>query len=329
MQKGLSETIILVKRPIRAFYLCKGVALMEHKEYSRCNLCSRECGIDRNMNKIGFCGETSRLRVGRAALHFWEEPCISGTGGSGTVFFSGCSLRCCYCQNFNLSRGKEGIETEQQRLSEIFLNLQREGAHNINLVTGEHYAPHIKAAVTTAREKGLNVPVILNSSGYVPLRTLELLKDVIDIYLVDFKYLDSDLAKKYSMAYDYPTTAKAAILKMVELTGTPNFDDKGILKRGVLVRHLCLPSHTDDSKNIIKYIFETYGSKVLLSIMSQYTPHGDCEKFPELKRGLSEEEYNRILDFCLEIGIEDAYIQEGEAASESFIPKFDGEGVAF
>lgn len=302
---------------------------MEFKEYCQCNLCHRACNIDRNKNMTGFCGETSRLRVGRATLHFWEEPCICGTGGSGTVFFSGCSLRCCYCQNFNLSRGKEGIEIGEGRLSEIFLNLQRQGAHNINLVTGEHFAPHIKSAVIAARKGGLNIPVILNSSGYVPLRTLELLKDVIDIYLVDFKYMDSNLAKNYSMASDYPSAAKAAIAKMVELTGKAELDQKGILKRGVLVRHLCLPSHTDDSKNIIKYIFETYGEKVLLSIMSQYTPHGDCEKFPWLKRCLSEEEYDKILDFCLDIGIENAYIQEGGAASESFIPIFDGEGVVF
>lgn len=302
---------------------------MEYSEYKMCMLCPRKCGVNRKMNMAGFCGETSQLRVGRAALHFWEEPCISGTGGSGTVFFSGCSLRCCYCQNFNLSRGKEGVEIGEQRLSEIFLNLQKKGAHNINLVTGEHFAPHIKAAVIAARKAGLNVPVILNSSGYVSQETLELLKDIIDIYLVDFKYMDPDLAKNYSMAYDYPPVTKAAISKMVELTGEPRFDKNGILESGVLVRHLCLPSHTDDSKEIIRYIFETYGRKVLLSIMSQYTPCGDCRKFPELKRKLSGEEYDRILDFCLEIGIDDAYIQDGEAASESFIPVFDGEGVVF
>ena len=302
---------------------------MEYSEYKGCSLCPRECGIDRNMNMTGFCGESSRLRVGRAALHFWEEPCISGTRGSGTVFFSGCSLHCCYCQNFKLSRGKEGIEIEEHHLSEIFLNLQREGAHNINLVTGEHFAPHIRTAVIAARERGLNIPVILNSSGYVHLRTLQVLKDVIDIYLVDFKYMDPDLAKKYSIAYDYPAVAKAAISKMVELTGEPKFDNNGILKSGVLVRHLCLPSQTRDSQNIIKYIFKTYGRGVLLSIMSQYTPCGECGKFPELKRKLSGEEYDRILEFCLGIGIDDAYVQDGEAASESFIPVFDGEGVLF
>lgn len=302
---------------------------MEYSEYKSCSLCPRKCGVNREMNMRGFCGETSQLRVGRAALHFWEEPCISGTGGSGTVFFSGCSLRCCYCQNYNLSRGKEGVEIGKQHLSEIFLNLQKKGAHNINLVTGEHFAPHIKAAVTTAREEGLNIPVILNSSGYVNLETLELLSDVIDIYLVDFKYMDSNLAKKYSLAHNYPAVAKAAISKMVELAGEPRFDRKGILKSGVLVRHLCLPTHTEDSESIIRYLFETYGRKILLSIMSQYTPCGDCEKFPELKGKLSREEYERILDFCLGIGIDDAYIQDGEAASESFIPAFDGEGVVF
>lgn len=302
---------------------------MQYAEYSNCLLCPRECGTDRNINKTGFCGETSQLRVGRAALHFWEEPCISGERGSGTVFFSGCNLRCCYCQNYNLSRGSEGIPINTQRLSEIFLNLQQQGAHNINLVTAEHFAPDIKAAIIRARETGLNIPVILNSSGYVSLKALEILKDVIDIYLVDFKYMDNELAKNYSMAQNYSDVAKAALSEMIRLAGEVKLDDAGMLRRGVLVRHLCLPTHTDDSKRVIKYVFETYGKKVLLSIMSQYTPKGSCSRFPELSRKLSEDEYDGIIDFCLDIGIEEAYIQDGEAASESFVPKFDGEGVIY
>lgn len=302
---------------------------MSYIQYDSCFLCPRECGVNRNMDETGFCGETSELRLGRAALHFWEEPCISGTKGSGTVFFSGCSLSCCYCQNFNLSRGREGVKIDEKRLSQIFLDLQKQGAHNINLVTGEHFAPHIKNSLMDAINKGLNIPVILNSSGYVKDSTLELLKDVIDIYLVDFKYMNPLLAKDYSLAPDYSAVAKKAIDKMVYMCPYPKFDDEGILKQGVLVRHLCLPSHIEDSKNIIKYIFEAYGEKVLLSIMSQYTPYGECEKFTELKRRLSENEYQEIIDFCLNIGIEDAYIQEGEAALESFIPSFNGEGVVF
>lgn len=267
------------------------------------------------------------MRVGRAALHEWEEPCISGERGSGTVFFAGCSLHCCYCQNYNLSRGREGVSIDTDRLSDIFLNLQSERAHNINLVTGEHFAPHINDAVTKARAKGLIIPVILNSSGYVLPETLEILKDVIDIYLVDFKYMDSKLAEKYSLAQDYPLVAKTALSEMVRLVGTPVFDDDGLLKRGVIVRHLCLPEHTEDSKNVIKYVYDMYGDGVLLSIMSQYTPMKTPNCPPNLCRRLSEREYDEVIDFCLDIGISDAYIQESESASESFIPKFDGEGI--
>lgn len=267
------------------------------------------------------------MRVGRAALHEWEEPCISGERGSGTVFFAGCSLHCCYCQNYNLSRGGEGVGINADRLCGIFLNLQSKGAHNINLVTGEHFAPHIKDAVTKARAKGLVIPVILNSSGYVLPETLEFLKDVIDIYLVDFKYMDSKLAEKYSLAPDYPSVAKTVLSEMVRLAGTPVFGEDGMLKRGVIVRHLCLPGHTEDSKNVIEYVYDTYGDSVLLSIMSQYTPMKNSNCPENLCRRLSAREYDEVIDFCLDIGISDAYIQESEAASESFIPKFDGEGV--
>lgn len=290
--------------------------------YDNCQLCPRKCGINRNLNRTGFCGETSTPRIGRAALHHWEEPCISGQRGSGTVFFSGCSLHCCYCQNYKLSQGRVGTDADSEQLSKIFLDLAFQGAHNINLVTAEHFAPHIKNAVLKARATGLQIPIILNSSGYVSLKTLEILKDVIDIYLVDFKYMDSDLAKKYSLAHDYPDVAKAALCQMVRLTGKPLFDSEGMLKKGVVVRHLCLPSHTEDSKNVIKYVFESYGKKVILSIMSQYTPLKNGASFKELQRKLTQREYDEVIDFCLETGISDAYIQDGESASESFIPEF-------
>lgn len=259
----------------------------------------------------------------------WEEPCISGTNGSGTVFFSGCSLRCCYCQNFNLSRGEEGVFTDAENLSRVFLNLQKEGAHNINLVTAEHFAPHIKTAVKKARKDGLVIPVVLNSSGYVSLETLEYLKDVIDIYIVDFKYIDSEIAKKYSLAEDYPEICKMAIDKIYNLAGSPIFDNEGMLKKGVIVRHLCLPHCEEASKNIILYLYDRYKENIILSIMSQYTPFGNCEKYPELTRKLTSKEYAEIIDFCLELGIENAFIQEEESASESFIPTFDGKGVVF
>ncbi len=300
-----------------------------YQEYEKCTLCPRRCGVNRNEQGKGLCGQTSVLKVGRASLHLWEEPCVSGEKGSGTVFFSGCSLHCCYCQNFNLSRGIEGVVTDAENLSRIFLGLQDEGAHNINLVTGEHFAPHIRQAVKNAKKEGLIIPVILNSSGYVSLETLDYLKDVIDIYLVDFKYMNPDIAKKYSMAEDYPDVSKKALEKMCSLAGKPAFDENGILKKGVIVRHLCLPTCKDDSKEVISYVYENYKENVLLSIMSQYTPFGNCGKYPELSRKLTSEEYDEILDFCLEIGIENAFIQEEEAASESFIPVFDGKGVVF
>ncbi|MBQ8808415.1 MAG: 4Fe-4S cluster-binding domain-containing protein [Clostridia bacterium] len=299
---------------------------MDYQEYTSCNLCPRNCMVDRNFIK-GFCGETSLVRVGRASLHKWEEPCISGGNGSGTVFFSGCTLRCCYCQNFNLSRGKEGIAVNEKKLCEIFLNLQKQGAYNINLVTAEHFAPHIKIAVECARKSGLSIPVILNSSGFISEKTLELLKGTVDIYLVDFKYMDCETAKKYSFCENYPQTAIKALRKMVEYKPRMIFDDNGMLQSGVIVRHLCLPGHKEDSKAVLKYVYETYGDNIGLSIMSQYTPVGECNKFLNLKRKLSKAEYEEILDFCIEMGVENAYIQEGEAASESFIPEFDGFGV--
>ena len=302
---------------------------MNYNEYDECRLCPRKCRVNRNNGEMGVCGQTSSLKIGRASLHLWEEPCISGENGSGTVFFSGCSLKCCYCQNFRLSRGEEGVCTEQDNLSQIFLNLQEEGAHNINLVTGEHFAPQIKSAVKKAREDGLKIPVVLNSSGYVTEETLEYLSDIVDIYLVDFKYMDKHLAKNYSGAEDSPLVAKTALRKMYSIVGAPSFDSEGILKKGVVVRHLCLPGCSEDSKNVIGYIFDNYGENVILSIMSQYTPFGNCEKHPELCKKLTAEEYDEVIDFCLEKGIENAYVQEGEAASESFIPAFDGKGVVF
>ena len=292
-----------------------------YKEYENCTLCPRKCKVNRNRGEKGFCTQSSDVKIGRSALHYWEEPCISGERGSGTVFFSGCSLRCIYCQNFNLSRGELGQESAKE-LCDVFADLQEKGAHNINLVTAEHFAPHIKDAVIKAREKGLEIPVILNSSGYVSLETLEILKDVIDIYLVDFKYMDSTLAKNYSLAPDYPEIAKNAISEMVKLTGEAEFDEAGMLKRGVVVRHLCLPSHIEDSKRIIKYLFDTYKTKIIYSIMRQYTPMKECKEYENLCRKITDEEYDELIDFCLDLGIEDAYIQEGECALESYIPEF-------
>ena len=292
------------------------------KEYDNCALCPRKCGVNRNLGETGVCTQTSEIKIGRSDLHYWEEPCISGEKGSGTVFFSGCSLRCVYCQNYNLGRGKVGQKLSKKELCDIFTDLQKQGAHNINLVTAEHFAPHIKDAVIKARQNGLVIPVILNTGGYVSEETLEILQDVIDIYLVDFKYMDSEIARKYSSAPDYPEIVMKAIAKMLDFVGESVFDKDGILQKGVVVRHLCLPSHIEESKSIIKYLFDTYGTRIIYSIMRQYTPVRECEKYPNLNRKLTEEEYDSIIDFCIEMGLEDAYIQDDECASESFIPEF-------
>ena len=294
--------------------------------YEKCTLCPRKCGIDRN-NIKGFCGETSALRIGRADLHLWEEPCISGSVGSGTVFFSGCTMKCVFCQNFVLSHQGCGKTTDADRLSKIFLELQNKGAHNINLVSGEHFVPHIILALDKAKKSGLSIPVIFNCSGYVDIETLKMLSGYIDVYLPDFKYFDNKTAFHYSKANNYVEVAKIAMEEMILQQPKVVFDDDGILRRGVIVRHLCLPGKTEESKNIISYLFEKYGNNILMSIMNQYTPLKNVKKYPEINRKLIKKEYDDVLDYCLKIGIENAYIQEDGTVDESFIPAFNGEGV--
>ncbi len=289
---------------------------------SECTLCPKKCNADRIKNK-GFCGATDKIKVARAALHFWEEPCISGDKGSGTVFFSYCPLKCVYCQNFDISRGNAGKEITTERLSQIFLELEQKGAHNINLVTPTHYATEIIKALKLAKD--LKIPVVYNTSGYESVETLKLLKGFVDIYLVDFKYMDKELAKKYSKVPDYPDVAKKAVREMVNQVGEAEFKD-GIMQKGVIVRHLLLPSHLDDSKEILKYLFDSYGNEIFYSLMSQYTPVRETG-YACLNRKVTEEEYESLVDFAVDLGIENGFIQEGEASSESFIPQFDNEGV--
>lgn len=294
-----------------------------------CILCPRGCGAARTDGKTGFCGETSTVRVARAALHFWEEPCISGERGSGTVFFTGCTLRCVFCQNHNISDGSVGKEISVERLAEIFLELQTQGANNINLVTPTQFVPQIIEALKLAREKGLQLPIVYNTGGYETVETLKLLEGYVDIYLPDFKYLDKRHAKKYSMAEDYPEVAKRAVAEMVRQTGAPVFDENGMIKKGVIVRHLLLPGCLNDAKNVVKYLFETYGDDIYMSLMSQYTPIGslDKEKYPELNRKISKKSYDWLVDYAIELGVEQAFVQEGDVAEESFIPPFTLEGV--
>ena len=292
-----------------------------------CNLCPRECNVDRGLGKTGFCKVPNHIKVARAALHFWEEPCISGEEGSGTVFFSGCNLRCVYCQNRKIAEGVYGKIITVDRLAAIFLDLQKQGANNINLVTPSHYVLQIVKALNLAKEQGLLIPVVYNSSAYESVETLKKLEGYVDVYLPDFKYMDEELGRKYSNAGNYSEIAKKAIAEMVRQVGNAQFDSRGILKKGVVVRHLVLPGYTADSKEIIKYLYDTYGNSIYISIMSQFTPILGLENYPELQRKLTEKEYDEVVDFAIELGVENGFIQEGDVAKESFIPDFDGQGV--
>lgn len=293
-----------------------------------CTLCPRECKADRAEGKTGFCGVAGKeIYLAKAALHMWEEPCISGEDGSGTVFFSGCPLRCVYCQNYNIAHASTGKAVSRERLVEIFLELQEKGANNINLVTPTHYTPEIVWAVRQARKQGLMLPIVYNCSGYEKVETLQMLNGIVDIYLTDFKYMDRGIAKRYSHAENYPEIAKAALAEMVRQTGDAGFTDDGMMKKGVIVRHLLLPGYLNNAKAVVQYVHETYGDTVFLSLMNQYTPLPQVEKYPEINRRVTEEEYEELVDYAIEIGVENGFIQEGETAEESFIPEFDYGGV--
>lgn len=297
-------------------------------ENTGCGLCNRKCRVDRDNGEKGFCGETSEIRCGRAALHMWEEPCISGTRGSGTVFFTGCVLKCVFCQNSVLAESKVGKPVTVSRLAEIFLELQNKGAHNINLVTPTHFVPSIRESIILSKKNGLVVPIVYNTGSYESVDTIKSLEGLVDIYLPDLKYVSSELSKKYSKVPDYFETAKKAINEMVRQTGTPEFDDDGIMKKGVIVRHLLLPGCLSDSKNVIKYLYDTYRDDIFISIMNQYTPmEGIGDKYPELNRKVRKKEYDRLVDYAIDIGVTNGFIQEGGTAKESFIPEFTEEGI--
>lgn len=298
-------------------------------ELSDCTLCPRQCHVDRTAGQTGFCGQSSQIIAARAALHYWEEPCLSGTNGSGAVFFSGCNLRCVYCQNHTIAQGQNGKEISVERLSKIFLELQAKGAHNINLVTPTHYVPQIIHALQTAKDNGLMIPVVYNTSGYENVDTLKRLEGLIDIYLPDLKYHDSTLSARYSNAPDYFSKATAAIEEMLRQTGRPVFvnGEDSLMLKGVIVRHLLLPGCESDSRYLIQYLHRAYGNDIYVSIMNQYTPMPNVTDLPSLNRRISQEEYDRIVDYAIQIGVENGFIQEGKTASESFIPAFDCEGV--
>lgn len=329
-----------------------------------CTLCPRNCHADRLAGQAGYCGQTAQIRAARAALHYWEEPCISGTAGSGAVFFSGCPLRCAFCQNHDIAVGRAGKAVTAERLAEIFLELQEKGANNINLVTPTHFVPQIATALRRAKEAGLHLPVVYNTSSYEKVSTLRLLEGLVDIYLPDLKYVSAGLSGCLSNAPDYFEVAKDAIEEMVRQAGAPAFegpdgrklnarqmnemcggecaaDADFLMKRGVIVRHLALPGQAADSRRVLRYLQRSYGDRIYISIMNQYTPMLGIGKWMEEKRaaGVSERfyggldrkltgrVYEKLADYAVEIGIENGFLQEGETAEESFIPEFDGEGI--
>lgn len=296
-------------------------------KYENCLLCPRKCGINRSTGQTGVCGVSAKIRVARAALHYWEEPCISGKRGSGAVFFSGCSLHCVFCQNREISDGKAGKVISKERLSDIFIELAGKGANNINLVTPGQYIPDIVWAVRDARRRGMELPIVYNTSGYEDADELKQLEGIVDVYLPDFKYMDSTLSARYSRAKDYPSIAKQALSEMVRQQPDVVIDDAtGLIQKGVIVRQLLLPGHVNDAKAVLKYLYDTYHDHVYISMMSQFTPIA-LKDYPEINRTVTRREYERLVDYALEIGITNAFIQEGDVAKDSFIPAFDCEGV--
>jgi len=289
-----------------------------------CVLCAHRCGVNRN-KALGRCQATNTVYVGRAAPHFWEEPCLSGQNGSGTVFFCHCSLQCVFCQNQKISRHQAGRGVNCEELACIFLSLQAQGVHNINLVTPTHYAPQIVQALRLAKSRGLMLPIVYNSSGYDSLDTIRMLNGYVDIYLPDFKYCDEALALRYSHAPNYYQTALDGIEAMYWQVGDPQFNPAGLLQKGVVVRHLVLPGHISDSKAILKTLYNRFHHEIFVSIMSQYTPMPWVKhQYPELARTVSTQEYQEVVAYAQELGMQNAYIQQGSAAKESFIPDFDG-----
>lgn len=295
-------------------------------DMKHCNLCPRRCGVDRTQ-RAGFCGAGDLVRIALVSLHQWEEPCLVGEKGAGTVFFSHCNLRCVYCQNHEISHGGKGLEVTTERLAEIFLEQQDRGAATLDLVTPTHYVPQIIAALDMAKAKGFHLPVVYNSSGYESLETIEALGSYVDIFLPDLKYKTSESGSRYSAAADYFTHASAAIERMFALTGPVQFGDKGQMKKGVLVRHMILPGHRKESMELVKWLWDTFGHKIQVSLMNQYTPMYRAGEYKEINRRLTTFEYESVVDYALSLGLENAYVQERRSASEEFVPDFDGTGV--
>lgn len=292
---------------------------------NKCEICPRKCKVNRNNGELGYCKASNKMKIGGYHLHMWEEPIITGKNGSGTIFFSYCNLRCAYCQNYDLSFDSIGEYITIERLSDIMLELQEMQAENVNLVTPTHYIPLIKNSIVLAKEKGLKIPIVYNTSGYESVESLKTLEGLIDIYLPDFKYYDNSLGK-YSSVADYFNITSLALKEMYRQVGKPKYNKKGMLKKGVIVRHLVLPNNYQDSKKIINYLYQEYKDNIILSIMNQYTIT-KITKYPELNQKVDPKEYDNLIDYAYNLGIRNCFTQEEESQSESFIPKFKGDTI--
>lgn len=301
---------------------------MIFSEYVSCTLCPRKCKVNRYETK-GYCNEGAALHVSRAALHMWEEPCISGTEGSGTVFFSGCNMGCVFCQNREISKGEVGKYISLERLVEIFYEQQERGANNINLVTADMFIPTIAKAIDMARKDGFKLPFLLNTSSYLEVDSIKMLDGLIDIYLPDFKYIRDVDAIRYSKAKGYVDAAKRAIDEMVRQCPKPSFMEKKhtIMEKGVIVRHLLMPGMLIQAKMIVKYLYDRYGDSIYISLMNQYTPNGQLDGYEEINKKVTDRDYKSLIDYAASIGVTNGFMQVGETASESFIPPFDLSGV--
>lgn len=297
-----------------------------YKLLEKCELCPRKCGINRVKGEMGYCRAGLEVKVARTMLHEWEEPCISSGAGSGTVFFSHCSLSCVYCQNSDISQKDTGREISLERLSDIFMELQSRGANNINLVSPTHYIPQVISGINIAKNKGLSIPVIYNSNGYENVEVLKYLEGTIDVYLPDIKYYNNKYSMKYSKAPDYFKNASNAVLEMYRQVGAPRFEN-GLIKRGLVIRHLLLPVLLSESKKIIDWIADNLPRSIYVSLMSQYVPMYRAENYPEINKKVSPRSYEWLLDYFISKGLENGFMQEYDSAETIYTPEFNLDGV--
>lgn len=295
--------------------------------YKNCSICPRNCRIDRTNGQIGYCQSGHEIKAALASVHMWEEPPISGSCGSGTIFFSGCNLRCVFCQNYTISSENSGKTISTERLSEIMLEQQARGVHNINLVTATHFIPSIIKAVQKAKNNGLKIPIVYNTGGYEKVESIKMLEGTVDIYLPDIKYFSSELSLKYSGASDYFSYASEAVLEMYRQTGNNIYDDNGIMKSGVIIRHMIMPSHKEDSYKVLDWIRDNIGTEACVSLLSQYTPAYNAEKYKEINRKLMSLEYTRVIEHFFDIGLKNGFMQEKSSAESKYTPIFDLSGL--